>query len=87
MSVSDRSYLFRHMMPLPFVAKELGVPHETLRRWAVKFSIGRQTAPGQPWKVSWPAARMLAAGDGEALRLLKAGQFDADIVRPYIGDA
>lgn len=48
-----------------------GKDDRTIRRWCVRFGIGRKSSPGAPWEISAPALLMVMQGDHIALEMLR----------------
>lgn len=63
------------------------VSPETIRRWAIKYGIGKQLDPGATWHISTPALRMVAACDSEALEAFRAGERTSPLVAGYVSAA
>lgn len=64
-----------------------GVSTYTIRRWAIRYQIGRQMAFAQAWRISGPALRMVLAADNAALEALRARRYDDELVKPYLQPA
>ena len=65
-------------------AYSVGVSEKTVRRWFKSYRIGRQSSRSAPIQISLPATHMVAAGDIEALELLRAGERNHPVVRRYL---
>jgi len=60
------------------------VSPETVRRWAIKYGIGKQIDPGATWRISIPGLLMVIACDSEALDAFSSGALDSPLVTGYI---
>jgi hypothetical protein len=65
-------------------AHSVGRSPKTIRRWFKQHSIGRQAAPNAVLQISLPAVHMAAAGDFDALELLRTGERHHPSVKRYL---
>lgn len=71
-------------MSLSEAARAANASTATVTRWALRWGIGKQFAPGSPWRISGPALRMIVACDPDALEAFRARRFDSPLVAPYL---
>ncbi|MEP7452823.1 hypothetical protein [Phyllobacterium sp. SB3] len=71
------------MISVTQAAVALGKSPDTIRRYAIKYGIGRQLDKNGAWSVSLAALKMVYAKDPEALTLYRNGDRDAPRVRMY----
>lgn len=57
---------------------------DTIRRWCVRYGIGRQVDRGSAWRISAPALRMVINADFVALDALRMQGIDSPLVKPYL---
>jgi hypothetical protein len=74
------------VLSLREAARFANVSDATVVRWARRFGIGRQFAPGQPWRISGPGLRMICACDRDALEAFRSLQLDDPQVQTYLLD-
>jgi hypothetical protein len=62
-----------------------GVSDDTIRRWAVEYGLGRQPGGhGKRMRISYPALQAFLADDEDALNAIRTGDFQSEIVKPYL---
>lgn len=81
-----RSVLMRpdEVRDIKSAADYAGRDDRTIRRWAKRYGIGRQSGPGAPIEISLPALDMVLHGEWEALEKLRAGdRSNPDVIRIF----
>lgn len=81
-----RSVLMRpdEVRDIKSAADYAGRDDRTIRRWAKRYGIGRQSGPGAPIEISLPALEMVLHGEWETLERLRAGdRSNPDVIRIF----
>lgn len=71
-------------IPLKAAANIAGKTDETIRRWCVKYGIGRQAGPNAPIEVSIIGLMMVIHGEFDTLELLRAGDRQHPAVKRFL---